>query len=292
VVVGPTGIGKTRAAFELAKALGGEVVVADSRQAYKRLHIATNHPPDQYRSEVRYHGIEFADPVSEVASVHDFLRVAGAAIAGALEHGVPVVVEGGSMLWVDALTEGFNLAGVAPDADRRRGLRALPTEELAGRVRRLDPDARLDFRNPARLVRALEVLEVAGPPLDAHRQRRPPPWPVRRVGLEAPIEVIERRLRARCREQVERGLLAETRAALEAGVPRDHPVLTGIGYAEALACLEGEISEQALPASMLRTNRRYAKRQLAWFKRHLATTWLQAEPDPVPIILRSLEAAE
>jgi tRNA dimethylallyltransferase len=291
-VVGPTGIGKTRAAFELARSLGGEVVVADSRQAYQRLHIATNHPPDEYRARVRYHGLEFADPVSEVASVHDFLRVAGTAIAGARERGVPVVVEGGSMLWVDALTEGFNLAGVAPDADRRRQLQALPMEELAGRVRLLDPDAKLDFQNPARLVRALEVLEAAGPPLAAHRQRQPPAWPVRRVGLEAPIEAIERRLRVRCREQVDRGLLAETRAALEAGVPREHPVLTGIGYAEALACLEGEITEQELPERMLISNRRYAKRQLAWFKRHPKTTWLRAEPDPVPAILRSLEAAE
>lgn len=290
-MVGPTGIGKTRAAFELARSLGGEVVVADSRQAYQRLHIATNHPPDDYRAQVRYHGIELVDPVSEVVSVHDFLRVAGAAIASARERGVPVVVEGGSMLWVDALTEGFNLAGVAPDPGRRRRLQALPTAELAGRVRQLDPGARLDFQNPARLVRALEVLEAAGPPLAAHRRRRPPAWPVRRVGLEAPIEVIERRLRARCREQVERGLLVETRAALEAGVRRDHPVLTGIGYAEALACLEGDITEQQLPERMLRSNRRYAKRQLAWFKRHPATIWLEAEPDPVPAILRSLEAA-
>ncbi|MEP7105710.1 MAG: isopentenyl transferase family protein, partial [Chloroflexota bacterium] len=145
VIVGPTGIGKTRAAFELARHLGGEVVVADSRQAYQRLHIATNHPPSEYRAAVRYHGVEFADPVSEVASARDFLRVAGAAIESARERGVPVVVEGGSMLWVDALTEGFNLAGVPPDAGRRRQLQALPAGELAGLVRRLDPDARLDF---------------------------------------------------------------------------------------------------------------------------------------------------
>ena len=263
--------------------------MADSRQAYQRLHIATNHPPDEYRAAVRYHGVEFADPVSEVASVHDFLRLARVAIDSARERGVPVIVEGGSMLWVDALTEGFNLAGVPPDAARRRQLRALPAGELAGLVRRLDPGAQLDFQNPARLVRAVEVLESAGAPLDAHRQRRPPPWPVRRLGLQAPIEVIERRLRARCREQVERGLLAETRAALAAGVPREHPVLTGIGYAEALACLAGERSEAELPERMLRSNRRYARRQLAWFHRHPATTWLEAEPDPLMAILKSLE---
>ena len=292
MVVGPTGIGKTRAALEVASQLGGEVVVADSRQAYQRLHIATNHPPDEYRARVRYHGVEFADPVSEVASVHDFLRVATMAIGGAQERGVPVVVEGGSMLWVDALTEGFNLAGVPPDTARRRQLGAMSREQLADQVRRLDPGADLDFLNPVRLVRAIEILESAGPPLSAHRRRQTAPWLFRRIGLDAEMATVERRLGARSREQVERGLLAETRSALEAGVPRDHPVLTGIGYAEALACLEGEITEAELPERMLMSNRRYAKRQLAWFRRHPATTWLPAEPDPVPAILRSLESAD
>jgi tRNA dimethylallyltransferase len=292
VLVGPTGIGKTRAAFEVALQLSGEVVVADSRQAYQRLHIATNHPPDEYQARVRYHGIEFADPVTEVASVHDFLRAATAAISDVQKRGVAVVVEGGSMLWVDALTEGFNLAGVPPDAARRRELGMMSREELADQVRRLDPAADLDFLNPVRLVRAIEILESAGPPLSAHRRRQTAPWLFRRVGLEAPLEAIERRLRVRCREQVGRGLLAETRSALEAGVPRDHPVLTGIGYAEALACLEGEFTETELPERMLLSNRRYAKRQLAWFRKHPATAWLPAEPDPVPAMLRSLESAD
>ncbi len=259
------------------------MLVADSRQAYQRLHIATNHPPDEYRAQVPYRGIEFADPVTEVASVFDFLREAGTE--------APAVVEGGSMLWIDALTEGFDLAGVPPDPTRRAELRGLSTVELAAEVRRLDPHATVDFQNPVRLVRAVEILEAVGPPLHAARRRLPPRWAFRRIGLQAPPEVVERRLRARCREQVERGLLAETRAALDAGVPRTHPVLTGIGYAEALACLEGRISEAELPERMLVSNRRYARRQLAWFKRHLDTTWLPAEPDPVPAILEMLETA-
>jgi len=267
----------------VARRLGGDILVADSRQAYQRLHIATNHPPDEYRAQLRYRGIEFADPVSQVASVFDFLREAGS--------DAPAVVEGGSMLWVDALTEGFDLAGVPPDPARRAELQGLSTGELAAEVRRLDPHARVDFNNPVRLVRAVEILEAAGPPLHAARRRLPPRWPFRRLGLEAPPEVIERRLRVRCREQVERGLLAETQAALDGGVPRAHPVLTGIGYAEALDCLEGRISESELPERMLISNRRYGRRQLAWFKRHPDTTWLPAEPDPVPAILGLLETA-
>ncbi|HEX6348675.1 MAG TPA: hypothetical protein VF160_04715 [Candidatus Dormibacteraeota bacterium] len=282
-MVGPTGIGKTRAAFELALRLDQDVLVADSRQAYQRLHIATNHPPAEYRQRVNYRGIEFADPVTEVATVFDFLKQSSSSRPLS-------VVEGGSMLWVDALTEGFNLAGVPPNPERRADLQDVPVEELAEIVRRLDPQAELDFRNRVRLIRAIEILEASGPPLGSTRRwRRTPEF--RRFGLDAPMEVIERRLRARCQEQVERGLLAETEAALAAGVPRSHPVLTGIGYRQALDCLEGRISQAELPNRMFIANRRYARRQLAWFKRHPHTTWVAAEPDPVPAILRSLETA-
>lgn len=291
VLVGPTGIGKTRAAFEIARHLGGEVVVADSRQAYSRLHIATNHPPDGYRAQVRYHGIELADPVHETVNVHDFLRLAGAAIPDAHARGVPVVVEGGSMLWVDALTEGYDLARAEPDPGRRAELRAMDLDHLGALVRRLDPEAQLDYRNPARLVRAVEILEAHGPPLAERRRHYPLAWRFLRAGIEAPIEVIERRLRVRCAEQVARGLVDETQAALDAGVSRDHPVLTGIGYAQALDLIEGRITADELPLRMLQANRRYARRQLAWFRRHPATRWFEAEPDPVPGILRYLETA-
>ncbi|HEX6548279.1 MAG TPA: tRNA (adenosine(37)-N6)-dimethylallyltransferase MiaA [Candidatus Dormibacteraeota bacterium] len=292
VVVGPTGIGKTRAAFELARRMGGEVVVADSRQAYARLHIATNHPPDEYRTAVGYHGIELVDPVVGAVNVHDWLTIALPAIEDIRGRGRTAVVEGGSMLWVDALTEGFDLAGAPPDPERRQELVATSVELLAARVRELDPQAAVDFANPRRLVRAVEILEAHGPPLSARRGQRPPRWPALRIGLEAPMPEIERRLRQRSREQLERGLVEETRAALDAGVRRDHPVLSGIGYAEALAYIDGAITEEELPQRMVASNRRYARRQLGWFRRHPQTNWLPAEPDPVPAMLKLLESAD
>lgn len=293
VLVGPTGIGKTRAAFEIARAIGAEVVVADSRQAYARLHIATNHPPDEYRQAIRYHGIELVDPVTGTVNVSDFLTAARRAIeeAGAgAPGGRPVVVEGGSMLWVDALTEGYDLAGAPEDPGRRAQLLEMPLDELAARVRALDPQAGVDWLNRRRLVRAAEILERHGPPLAGRRGRTPPPWTIVRLGIRAPMATIERRLRARCAEQVARGLVAETEAALEAGVSRRHPVLTGIGYAQAVARLEGDLDDRTLPEAMLRANRRYAKRQLAWFGRHPNTHWFEAEPDPVPAMLSLLES--
>jgi tRNA dimethylallyltransferase len=284
MILGPTGIGKSRAAFEVARALGGEVVVCDSRQVYDRLDIATNKPPAEDMRTVPYHLVGVADPRATYTAF-DFVAAANDAIAGIAARGRLPVVEGGSMLWADALAEGFSLTGVAPRPQRRAQLERLPAAELAGLVRRLDPDSHVDERNPVRLVRAIEVLEVAGPPLTRLRTRRPPPWTPLRIGLTASLQVIDQRLAERSRRQVERGLVEETQAALAAGVPPDAPVLTGIGYAEALMCIRGEVSLENLPEVMARANRRYARRQLRWLRRNPAINWFDATSDPVPGIL-------
>jgi tRNA dimethylallyltransferase len=165
----------------------------------------------------------------------------------------------------------------------------MPLEQLVGLLHDLDPEAAVDLRNPVRVIRAVEVLEVAGPPLARLRRRGPPPWEVVRVGLEAPLAVIDRRLARRSQEQVDRGLLEETARALAAGVPERAPVLTGIGYAEALAHLRGRLSAAELPLRMAASNRRYARRQLAWLRRDPQLRWFPIEPDPLPAILDYLK---
>jgi tRNA dimethylallyltransferase len=284
VFLGPTGVGKSRAAFEVARALGGEIVVCDSRQVYDRLDIATNKPSPKEMAQVPYHLVGIADP-STTFNVFHFVRAAREAIAGIGERGRLPIVEGGSMLWADALMDGFSLAEVPPRPDRRAELEALPLQSLVGRLHELDSQATLDERNRARLVRAIEVLEVAGPPLARLRRRVPPPWTPLRIGLTAELATIDARLAARSRQQVERGVVAETRAALAGGVPADAPVLTGIGYAEAAAFLRGELTLEQLPEVMARSNRRYARRQLRWLRRDPRITWFDTEDDAVPSIL-------
>lgn len=288
VVVGPTGIGKSRIAFELARGLGGEVVVADSRQVYRELDIATNKPSPEAMAEVPYHLVGVADPRGSF-NAHDFVRLAGAAIEGIAGRGRLPVVEGGSVLWIQALTEGLSLGGAAPRPERRAELQAMPVEELAAILDGLDPGAAVDRRNAVRLVRAIELLEELGPPLARLRTRAAPAWEAIRIGLEAPLEAVERRLRERSLEQLRRGLVEETRRALEAGVPPEAAVLTGIGYKQAAAFLRGELAEAELPAAMLRDNRRYARYQLRWLKRDPRIRWFQAEPDPLPDILEYLK---
>ncbi len=284
VLVGPTAIGKSQAAFDLALALDGEIVVADSRQVYRVLDIATNKPPPEHRERVRYHMIDLVDPAGTFNAA-EYVEGARTAIEDILRRRRTPIVEGGTMLYVEALTEGFSLAGVAPDAELRRELELLDVVALRERLLALDPDPGVDLANPVRMIRAIEVLTAVGPPLRRLRTRTAPTWPVVRVGLTAPLDVIDRRIEQRSHRQVERGLVAETRAALESGVPEGAPVLTGIGYAEALAHIRGEVSLEQLPKVMAASNRRYARRQLRWWRRDPRIRWFEIEPDPVAGIL-------
>jgi tRNA dimethylallyltransferase len=291
VIVGPTGIGKSRLAFQLALALGGEIVVADSKQVYERLDIATNKPSPETRDRIRYHMVDFVDPAGSFNAA-EYVQGAGAAIADIAGRGKVPIVEGGTMLYVDALTEGFSLTGVPPNPDLRAELEMLDVSSLRERLLALDADPGVDLQNPVRMVRAIEVLQVAGPPLRRLRTRTSPPWKPVRIGLTAPLEMIDRRLDERSRQQVERGLIAETQGALDAGVPENAPVLTGIGYAEALAYIHGELTLEQLPHAMAQSNRRYARRQLRWWRRDPRVRWFEIEPDPLPAILNYVSSQE
>src|SRR5215831_7298761 len=287
VVVGPTGIGKSQLAFDLATRLDGEIVVADSRQVYQRLDIATNKPSAEQRRIVRYHMIDFVDPATSFDAAR-YVAGARAAIEDIASRGKQAIVEGGTMLYVDSLCDGFTLTGIPPNPELRAELDRLEVPELRARLLAMDPDPGVDLQNRVRIVRAIEILTAAGPPLRALRTRRPPDWHAVRIGLTADLDVIDRRLEERSRRQVERGLIMETQGALDAGVSPDAPVLTGIGYAEAVACIRGQITPDALPAMMARSNRRYARRQLRWWRKDPRVRWFAIEPDPMPGILKYL----
>jgi tRNA dimethylallyltransferase len=290
VIVGPTGIGKSHLAFRLALALAGEIVVADSKQVYRRLDIATNKPSPEQREQVRYHMVDFIDP-AEGFNAAQYVKGARAAIADITARGKTPIVEGGTMLYVDALCDGFSLTGVPPNPALRVELERLDAAVLRARLLSLDPDPGVELQNPVRMIRAIEILQVAGPPLRRLRTRTPPPWEALRIGLSASLEMIDRRLEERSRLQVARGLVAETRSALEAGVPATAPVLTGIGYADTLVHINGELTLEELPLAMARSNRRYARRQLRWWRRDQRVAWFEIEPDPLPAILNYVRDA-
>ncbi len=218
VVVGPTGIGKSQLAFDLALQLGGEIVVADSRQVYELLDIATNKPSPEMRSRVRYHMIDFVDPALNFNAAQ-YVEGARAAIEDIAGRGRVPIVEGGTMLYVDALCDGFTLTGIPPNPQLRADLEQMNTNQLRDKLLAIDPEPGVDLQNRVRLIRALEILDAAGPPLRRLRTRTQPRWTPMRVGLTASLDVIDGRLDERSRRQVDRGLIAETRHALAVGVP-------------------------------------------------------------------------
>lgn len=283
-ILGPTAVGKSKVALELALALGGEVLVADSRQVYRRLEIATNKPSLEERARIRYHGLDLVDP-EQTFNVHRYVT----AVAPVLRSNTSVIVEGGSNLYVDALLDGLTLAGIPPQPERRTELDKVPLGELVALVQRLDPQVELDFANRVRLVRAIELLEIAGPPLSRLRTRVKPPWEGVRIGIQRPLDVLHARIAERCARQLERGLVEETREALVAGVPARSQALSGTGYAETVAYLEGRITRAELPELMARNNRRLAKRQLTWLRRDARIRWFEAAGDPLPAILNYLK---
>src|SRR5437773_2677696 len=160
VVVGPTGIGKSQLAFELALRLDGEIVVADSRQVYQRLDIATNKPSDEQRRRVRYHMIDFVDPASDFNAAQ-YVVGARAAIDDITSRGKLPIVEGGTMLYVDAVCDGFSLTGIPPNPALRSELARLDVRSLRERLLGIDPEPGVDLKNPVRMIRAVE------PPLRA-----------------------------------------------------------------------------------------------------------------------------
>lgn len=287
-VVGPTAVGKSRVALELALALGGEIVVADSRQVYRRLEIATNKPLPEDRRLVRYHCLDLAEP-DRGYNVFQYVEAARAAIEDIASRGKLPIVEGGSGLYVDAVLDGLSLGGIPPRPERRIELGRLSLEELGVLVRHLDRDAKLDFKNRVRLERAIEVLEVSGPPLTRLRTRRAPPWGAIRVGLQSPLDILDSRIADRSLDQLRRGLIEETRRSLADGVPPDSQALKGTGYADTVRHLQGVITRDELPAAIARSNRQLARRQLTWFRKDSRVRWFDAGPEALPAILNYLE---
>ncbi|HUZ89215.1 MAG TPA: tRNA (adenosine(37)-N6)-dimethylallyltransferase MiaA [Candidatus Acidoferrales bacterium] len=288
VILGPTGVGKTRVAFELALALGGEIVVADSRQVYRDLSVGSNQPGPELRGRVRYHLLEVADP-HQPFSLGDYLPLARAAIHEVAARGHLPIVEGGSMLYVQALCDGSTLGNVPPDPDLRRSLQHSSAAELRAMLEDLDPNSGVDLSNPPRMIRAIELLRAMGPPLTRLRQRQPPPWRSIPIGLYADPNDLVSGLEERSRQMVADGLVAETAAALAAGVRADSQALTGIGYREAVAYLQGALPEADLVTTITRSTRRYARRQLSWWRRDPNVTWFGAAPGRFESILQTIK---
>ncbi len=299
VVVGPTGSGKTRLGIALALALDGEIVSADSMQFYRGMEIGTAAPTLEEQAVVRHHFVSCLDPDQEMVA-GEYQRLARVCIAEMQALGKTAVVVGGSGLYLRALMDGL-FDGPPRDERIRIRLRQEAEEQgnarLMERLRAIDPEyaATLTSENDqVRLVRALEVYEVTGSTLSALHQRHRAslePMPVMQVGIRIDRELLYQRINRRVDMMMEAGWLAETERLLEAGHGPHLDRLKALGFRELAAHLRGEQDLAEAVAAAKQHHRRYAKRQLTWFRADPRIHWLDWDPQTEASVLvdRTLE---
>jgi len=283
-VVGPTGSGKTGLAIELARRLGTEIISADSMQFYRYMGIGTAAPTAAEQAAAKHHFVGFLDPDEEMAAGR-FEPLARAVVRGLNEHGRPAIVAGGSGLYVSAVIDGI-FDGPVGDAAIRTRLREeaerLGNEGLMARLQAIDPAyaASLTSENDlVRVVRALEVHEVTGrtfTELHAEHRARVAPLPAVQVALDWDRGALYDRINHRVDQMVAAGWVGEVRDLLSRGYGPQIARLKALGYREIAAHLRGEQSLDAALTATKMHHRRYAKRQLSWFRGDARVQWLPA----------------
>ena len=270
-LIGPTGVGKTLGAVELAEQIGAEIISADSRLLYRGMDVGTAKPSPELRRRVAHHLIDVADP-EQVWSLADYRQAALQAIQEV--HGrrkLPVLV-GGTGQYITAILEGWSPPMGAADPVMRRELEAFAVEHgpagLHRRLQQVDPAraAALDPRNVRRVVRALEVYQLTGRPASELQGQSSPEFRSLWLGLSLPRPVLYRRIDDRIRRMLQGGLLDEVRSLLERGLTPDHPSMSAIGYRQVAEHLLGEKTLVEAEADMRRLTRKFIRRQANWFK--------------------------
>lgn len=271
VVVGPTAVGKTALAVQLAEAVNGEIVSADSRQIYRYMDIGTAKASAEEQRRVVHHLLDVAEP-EELMGLAQFQELAYATIDDIMARGrIPFLV-GGTGQWILAVVEGWQVPRVPPDPLLRRRLyqqaEAGGRHALHARLRALDPEAaeRIDPRNVRRVVRALEVCIRTGKPISEQQRKVPPPYRVLMLGLTLRREALYLRVDERVDRMMAEGLESEVRGLVASGYRFDLPSMSGVGYRQFAPYLDGQATVDEVIREIKQATRRFARQQSNWFR--------------------------
>lgn len=281
VICGPTGVGKTSAAIEVCRRFSGEVVGADSMQVYRQMDIGTAKPTAEEQRLATHHMIDVVDP-DEHYDAALFAAQADEVISSLGGKGVLPVVAGGTGLYVKALIHGLSEAIPSDKAVSERleaEVADLGPAALHARLAQVDPGyaAKISSNDPVRIVRALSVYEVTGKPLSAHHTEHAfaeSRYDALKICLFSDRETLYDRINRRVDLMVEEGLLDEVRALLAKGYHRGLKSMGSIGYRHMVEHLEDGVSWEETVRLLKRDTRRFAKRQLTWFRSDTEMTWL------------------
>lgn len=289
VVAGPTASGKTALGVMLAKSLGGEVVSADSMQIYRSMSIGTAKPTELEMDGVAHHMLDIIDP-QESFSVARYVDAASACVDDILARGKVPVIVGGTGLYIESLIRGRDFPAAPADPLVRDSLSS-EYERIGGaafreKLAKIDPERaeKLADGDKRRLIRAMEVYEISGKTISAHDAETK----LIKPRYDAKMIVLSYRDRADLYARIDRrvdimmeaGLISEVKSLLAQNVPRDCTAMQAIGYKEIVRALDGFGSMETAVETIKRESRRYAKRQLTWFRRYTDALWIEWEKQP------------
>ena len=282
-LAGPTASGKTALAVELAKEFDGEVVSCDSMQVYRRMDIGTAKPTKEEMQGIPHHMIDVASP-EEDYSVSRYCAQAAPIVEDIVARGKTAIIAGGTGLYMDSLIRGNDFAPF-PSTGVRQRLEAQADAEgleaMADWLRSVDPEAAERIHDRKRLLRALEVYLETGETITEHNRRTqaiPPRFTPVWLGLDfEDRQQLYDRIDLRVTKMLEMGLLEEIRELLASGVPEKATAMQAIGYKEFVDALASRETLEAAADLVRQSSRRYAKRQLTWFRRNKAMHWLIRE---------------
>ncbi len=276
-VVGPTAAGKSDLSLALARALGGEVVNADSMQLYQGMDIGTAKLTPAERAGVPHHLLDIW-PVTQAASVSEYQVLARAAIADIQQRGRTPILVGGSGLYVRAAIDDLQFPGTDAGvrADLEAELARVGPARLHARLASLDPAAATAIlpTNGRRIVRALEVIQLSGRPFTATLPDYESVFPAIQIGVTLDRAELDRRVAARVDRMWQLGLVSEVRDLAARGLREGRTASRALGYAQVLRFLDGDWNEAEAAAQTVQATRRFVRRQESWFRRDPRVRWL------------------
>ncbi|HLQ98873.1 MAG TPA: tRNA (adenosine(37)-N6)-dimethylallyltransferase MiaA [Sphingobacterium sp.] len=275
-IVGPTAVGKTSLSIQLAQHYGTEIVSADSRQIYREMSIGTAKPSSAEKKGIVHYFID-SHSIQQDFSAGDYEREALKVLDTIFERHAIVVLVGGSGLFVKALCEGLDSFPPIKEGIREKWKKVLKEKGISylqNYIRDIDPDfyASGEMKNPQRVIRAIEVYESSGLPFSHFRKNavKERGFEVIPIGLNLEREVLYERINKRVDEMMDQGLVEEVKSLLPY---RELPALQTVGYSELFACFDKVISLDDALAKVKQNTRRYAKRQITWFKKMPGIQW-------------------
>lgn len=282
VVLGPTASGKTALSIKIAKDFNGEIISTDSRQIYRQMEIGTDAITESDQQGIAHHLLAIADP-DETVTLADYRDHAKQKIEEIYGRShIPMLV-GGTGLYIDSIINSYDMPRIPPDPHFRKKIeqeaKTHGNEYLHAKLKKIDPQSAEEIHpnNLPYVIRALEIYELTGKPKSAQISKSKPEYDVFMIGIEWPRDQLYERIKLRVENQLKRGLVDEVRRLLEKGYDKNLPSMSSLGVKEIIPFIEGEMPLSECVEILERSTRRYAKRQMTWFRRYDKVNWLTPE---------------